>query len=112
VEVPAYEIHAGESDVGGGPRPFAVTERGGAPVTDGYDGAMTADGRVVGTYLHGLFASAPLRRAVLAHLAAVRGVPVDPAWGHGEPDGGRYDRLADAVESAIDVAAVARLAGL
>jgi adenosylcobyric acid synthase len=34
------------------------------------DGAVSCDGRVVGTYCHGLLASGPLRRALLEPLGA------------------------------------------
>jgi adenosylcobyric acid synthase len=110
VEVEGYEIHAGHSDVDGA-APFAILGRRGVP-ENGPDGAMTPDGRIVGTYLHGLFGSAPLRRALLTDLAAARGLPADPAWGRPAPASERYDRLADAVERALDIAAVGRLVGL
>jgi adenosylcobyric acid synthase len=107
----AYEIHAGVTAVSGGLGPFLVTERNGEPVGE-LDGAMRPDGLVIGTYLHGLFASPELRRALLGALAERRGVPPDPRWGAAEEPGARYERLADAVSSALDVGAVGKLAGL
>jgi cobyric acid synthase len=63
---------------------------------------------VVGTYLHGLFASEGLRRSLLVHLAARKGLTPDPRWGRPlGPD--RYDRLADVVGGALDLALLARL---
>src|SRR5204863_10209139 len=38
------------------------------------DGAVSADGRVMGCYLHGLFASDPFRRAFLARFGTTAGV--------------------------------------
>jgi adenosylcobyric acid synthase len=110
-EVGAYEIHMGRTEVRAGPRPFVVVERGGWPVADP-DGATSADGLVVGTYLHGLFADGRLRRALLGWLAHGKGVAPDPRWGTSEPPSARYDRLADAVAAAVDVAAIAKLVGL
>jgi adenosylcobyric acid synthase len=57
----AYEIHIGVTEGGDRARPFAILD--GAP-----EGAVSADGRVYGSYLHGLFASDGFRRAFLARL--------------------------------------------
>jgi adenosylcobyric acid synthase len=107
----AYEIHMGTSEANTAQCPFSVVERAGVGVSEP-DGAMSADGLVVGTYLHGLFASGSLRRALLDALAERKGLAAHPKWG--EPDHAveRWDRLADAVEPALDMAAIARLAGL
>jgi len=107
--VRAYEIHAGRTEGHGAGAPFAIVERGGAEVAD-LDGAVNAAGTVLGTYLHGLFADARLRRALLTHLAAWRGIAADPRWG--APRAGGRDRLADAVGGALDLPAVAKLVGL
>jgi adenosylcobyric acid synthase len=107
-EVAAYEIHAGRT-TSSAPGPFTIEERGGIPVSEP-DGATSADGNVLGTYLHGLFANDALRRAFLRSLADRKGIAADPRWG--APAGDRYERLADAVARAVDVAAVAKLAGL
>jgi adenosylcobyric acid synthase len=107
-EVLAYEIHAGRSRASS-PSPFTILERGNRPVHDA-DGTVSEAGNVVGTYLHGLFANDSLRRAFLRALAARKGVAADPRWGTRARD--RYERLADAVARAVDLAAVAKLVGL
>ncbi|UGA45757.1 cobyric acid synthase [Bradyrhizobium quebecense] len=59
--ISAYEIHIGHT---GGPdraRPFSMLD--GSP-----EGAMSRDGRVHGSYLHGLFTSDGFRKAFLAQL--------------------------------------------
>jgi adenosylcobyric acid synthase len=73
---------------------------------------VSADGRVLGTYLHGIFADPALRRALLEWLATRRGVPPDPRWGQIGAASARYDRLADQVGAALDIEAVAALVGL
>jgi adenosylcobyric acid synthase len=110
-EVAGYEIHAGRSDVGDGARPFTLLERGHPGATQP-EGAMSADGTVVGTYLHGIFTSSALRRALLHDLARRKGIAPDPRWGAPDSPGARYDQLADAVAAAVDVAALARLVRL
>jgi adenosylcobyric acid synthase len=107
-ELLAYEIHAGRTR-SSAPSPFTVEERGGVVVRDP-DGAVNARGTVVGTYLHGLFANDPLRGAFLRSLAGRKGIAGDPRWGG--PAGDRYERLADAVARAVDMQAVAKLAGV
>ena len=107
-DVVAYEIHAGRTSPSA-LSPFTIEERGGVPVREA-DGAVSPDGNVVGTYLHGLFANDSLRRAFLHSLAERKGVDSDPRWGAAAGD--RYERLADAVTRAVDIGAVAKLAGL
>jgi adenosylcobyric acid synthase len=110
--VAAYEIHAGRTTpLGEIRRPFTIVERGGQAVAEA-EGALRAgaDGTVLGTYLHGSFEDAGLRRALLEHLAAQASVAPDPRWG--APASDRYDRLADLVAASVDVPAVAKLVGL
>lgn len=96
-EVHGYEIHMGCSR--GGRSWLEIGHRNGAPAGLP-EGAIGQDGRVWGCYLHGLFHNAALRRAWLASLG----------W-RGAGDGGApapdlsaaFDRLADAVEAALDM---------
>ncbi len=59
-----YEIHMGVTDGPDRARPFAHLADGGA------DGAVSPDGRVMGTYVHGLFADDRQRAAWLKRLGA------------------------------------------
>ena len=66
--VEGYEIHMGVSDrIGGVPHVIRVTERSGKPV-DEVDGAGTPDGRIWGTYFHGIFDLPGFRRFFLGAL--------------------------------------------
>jgi adenosylcobyric acid synthase len=53
-----YEIHLGETTGPDCARPFAR-------IGDKADGAVSADGRICGTYLHGLFGNDMFRKAYL-----------------------------------------------
>ncbi|QIG52689.1 cobyric acid synthase [Nordella sp. HKS 07] len=64
--VAGYEIHLGSTQGPDCARPF--THIGDQP-----DGARSADGRVMGTYIHGLFSSDEFRRHFLASLGAEAG---------------------------------------
>lgn len=57
-----YEMHMGATSGPDCARPFAILDGGRA------DGAISRDGRVLGSYVHGLLASAPLRDALLRRL--------------------------------------------
>ena len=97
-----YEIHTGRTF---GPdaarRPFAHLERG-------PDGALSADGRIEGTYVHGLFADDRFRSAWLERVRAASSSTL--AW---EPAlEGAIDELADGLERALDVDALLADAGL
>ena len=58
--IEGYEMHMGETVGPGTARPFAMLEDG------AQDGAV--DGNVIGSYLHGLFASPDMRGALLARI--------------------------------------------
>ena len=62
VPVGGYEMHMGETRGPGTERPFAIIA-GAAR-----DGAVSGDGKVIGSYLHGMFASPELRHALLARI--------------------------------------------
>ena len=59
-----YEMHMGVTEGPDRARPFARLADG-SP-----EGAVSADGRVIGTYVHGLFADDRQRAAWLARFAA------------------------------------------
>lgn len=61
--ISGYHMHMGVTDGADRARPFAHVA--GAP-----EGAVSADGRVAGTYLHGLFAADSFRRVFLGNAAS------------------------------------------
>jgi len=62
-QISGYEIHLGRTEGRDCTRPVVL-------IDGRADGASSADGRVQGTYLHGLFASDGFRRAYLATFGA------------------------------------------
>lgn len=102
--VRGYEIHTGETRVAAGTARFGeIIERSGRRVRVA-DGARSEDGRVWGTYLHGVFENDGFRHGWLRRLGWAGPVVETKAMRERE-----YDRLADAVEDAVGWEAVERL---
>jgi adenosylcobyric acid synthase len=99
-----YEIHAGQAET---PNPLLEIRRSDGAIAR--DGASTPDGHIWGTHLHGLFHNDAFRQAWLGSLG----------WrtaGSSAPYRARkaaaYDRLADALEAALDVRRLDAIIGL
>jgi adenosylcobyric acid synthase len=107
-DVTAYEIHMGHSGVLDESFSAAFVLDGGRPDGLGH-------GNVLGTYLHGLFDNAPVRRALLAWAAKRKGLAPE-ALEHlpsAELDAdAEFDRLAGVLRESLDFKALRRIAGL
>ncbi len=112
LEVVGYEIHMGHTSE----HPQAksaplqrVLARGEEAAAD-FDGAVSADGMIAGTYFHGWFENDALRHTLLANLAArqgwTRGTSPTRFDRHAE-----YDRLAETVRAHLDLGQVYRILG-
>ncbi|MFC2969102.1 cobyric acid synthase [Acidimangrovimonas pyrenivorans] len=86
-----YEIHIGRSEGPDRARPFAKVA--GAP-----EGAVSADGRIAGSYLHGMFGEDAFRRAWLAGFGVAAG-----RFSYGAEVEAVLDRLAAHIEAHLDV---------
>jgi adenosylcobyric acid synthase len=112
VEARGYEIHMGETAYVGDAQPFARLRRAGSrDVVD--DGAAAIDGRIMGTYLHGLFDADEFRHAFLHAARAASGLAPPTRLAHvaAERDA-RLNRLAAHVDRALDVEAMLTWIGL
>jgi adenosylcobyric acid synthase len=67
-----FEIHLGETFLGNGTQPLFQLRRLGDEESH-HDGAISADGRILGTYLHGLFDSAEGLGLLLNHWRKICG---------------------------------------
>lgn len=95
-----YEIHIGRTEGPDAARPVLR-------INDQPHGATSADGRIAGVYVHGLFDRTQARATLLAELGATsdgadQAVRVDQA----------LDRIAAVLETHFDIAALSRIAGL
>jgi adenosylcobyric acid synthase len=98
-----YEIHLGGSGYDAGVRPLLQVRRAGASAgTD--DGAVSANGYTVGTYMHGFFDDDTFRHALVKALrAAARLAPPAGRTTFTADREARLDRLAAHVRRALDV---------
>ncbi|HLG56549.1 MAG TPA: cobyric acid synthase [Vicinamibacterales bacterium] len=103
-----YEIHMGETHYLEGVQPFCEVHRAGVTGVVS-DGAVTEDGFIVGTYLHGLFDSDSFRHAFIrtARAASDLAPPAGLVSVAAQRDE-RLNRLAAHVEAALDVDALLR----
>ena len=98
LDVAGYEIHIGRSEGPDTARPFAH-------VDGRAEGATSPDGRITGSYLHGLFAADDFRRAYLQGLNITTGTQ-----NHSALIETTIDQLADHIEAHLDVAGLLALA--
>ncbi|UYG01301.1 MULTISPECIES: cobyric acid synthase [unclassified Halomonas] len=92
VRVSGYEIHNGVSH-------GAALERALFDLGSHLDGAISEDGQVLGTYLHGVFDGAEACQALLARLGLASSSVVDYS-AHRERE---LERLADTLEAHLDI---------
>jgi len=97
-----YEIHMGHTDSRSSW--LEISERSGQSVQVP-DGASSADGKVWGCYVHGLFANQNLRRAWLKDL----GWNEEKASESENPFAASLTRLADTLESTLDMALLEKI---
>ena len=109
IAVSGYEIHMGRSSCSGERLPtlIEVSHRNDLPDAD-VDGAVSGDGRIMGSYFHGFFDEKGVREWFLRLL--------DSRYRPSVEDDGRdedvFDRLAAHFEANLDLDALFRIAGL
>jgi adenosylcobyric acid synthase len=102
-----YEIHVGETFYHPSAAPFAILEDG------THDGCVSPDGRIFGTYLHGIFDDDAFRHSFLAAARGFHGLtPATEfaAWKQLREQA--LDRLADTVRESLDMPRIFGWAGL
>ena len=104
LELVGYEIHMGHTRSVEADSAFEVFET--PQGTANYaDGALNAQGTVLGSYLHGLFHNPGFRQALLNRLRRHYGLA--ERWGGDIIDKEQhYDRLADVVRRSLNMAAI------
>jgi adenosylcobyric acid synthase len=96
-----YEMHVGRTTGAGLAAPFLTIDG------EGPHGALAADGRIAGAYVHGLFQAGAFRAAFLASFG-LRGSRID----HGRIVEAALDEIAGVLENALDLRRLTRIASL
>lgn len=94
-----FEMHMGETDGPACMRPFAILEG------NRRDGAISADGRIMGSYVHGALASTGLRAVILQQLGSV-----SDGQDHAAAVDAALDAIAAELESRLDIEGLLQLA--
>ncbi|HKL48612.1 MAG TPA: cobyric acid synthase, partial [Desulfuromonadales bacterium] len=108
--IEGYEIHAGETRRGVQARAFSRLSRSKDDNAGVEDGAVSTDGRVWGTYLHGLFDNVNFCRQLLATLDSRSAEPdsTEPSFNLQE----ELDRLADHLGKHLDLGCIEKMLNL
>lgn len=106
-----YEIHMGISTPTGPARPFARIFRRGCDQVDVADGEVSGDGRIFGTYLHGIFDNQNFRDIYLNAIRLEKGMQLRRGSIR-QPQDDPFERLADHLERHLDMQALSGICGL
>lgn len=108
LDISGYEIHHGRTNNFGNSQPFfRIIERFGRK-TDDLDGIISGDGRILGSYIHGLFDADIFRRNFLNRLREKKGWhPLSGAITFNLDK--EYDKLAELVRKNIDTQLLYRI---
>lgn len=113
--ISGYEIHMGRISHAPDCRAaFEITARSGRPdaALDGaLDGAVSPDGVVVGSMIHGLFDNVAVRRVIIAHLRRAKNLPPMPVSAPSSSTPDELDRLADTLRAHLDMRLLLGLIG-
>ena len=96
-----YEMHVGQTTGLGTTRPMLRFADGST------DGGVSADGRIAGCYVHGLFGVTDARAALVAAIGAAPSLD-----DHNARVDAALDEIAEELEQCLDFAALAAIAGL
>lgn len=100
-----YEIHMGETEISDSLSPFSRIILQNGEETSRYDGAVSPDNRIQGTYLHGVFDNSQWTRDYLNQIRIEKGLePItDQAIDLKEFKDLQYDKLAAIIRDAVDM---------
>jgi adenosylcobyric acid synthase len=112
-DVKGYEIHLGTTEYLDGAVPFAAIVRESDGSQTHSDGCVSSDGRIFGTYLHGIFDHDAFRHEFMhSACASLQMSAPDELVGWSERRRVQLDLLADAFGSALDLKAIFAMIGL
>lgn len=107
-----YEIHMGVSEMGEGAQPLVCCVKNDGQLS--YDGTFSSDGRVMGSYVHGLFDHPFIATEIINHIRRSKGlqeISCDDTDYLANKER-EYQRWADILANSIDMDKLYRIIGL
>jgi adenosylcobyric acid synthase len=108
-ELAGYEIHQGETELLGNANPLLEIIQRGKNEVKLQDGAISSDGKIWGSYLHGIFDNDKFRIAFVNYLRKINGLdPIDYADDYifNNNKHQQYDLLAERLREYLDMGAI------
>jgi adenosylcobyric acid synthase len=106
IEVTGYEIHMGQTKSHNCQPVFQILETPQGKA-DYFDGAVSSNGIIFGSYIHGLFHNADFTHHLLNGLRQLRGLPITSAPSTNKQE--IYDKLASIIRENLDMSQVYKL---
>lgn len=114
-ELTGYEIHMGKTELRSKQYMFEIIQRG-EKQTSAPEGFISEDGRVWGTYIHGIFDNDGFRQDFIKRARLTKGISVPlekhDSFSFQEFKETQYDRLAELVRNNIEMETFYKIAGL
>ncbi|OKP00227.1 cobyric acid synthase [Xenorhabdus eapokensis] len=109
--IAGYEIHMGATRLGQQAMPFAQIHWCNGEAKNGVDGAVTQDGLVMGSYLHGLFDQNTFTRPLLNQLRIRKGyAPLENVtFNYHQHKEKQFNKLAASMREHLDIARIYQL---
>ena len=122
-DLTGYEIHMGHTIPSNAtanlprPQPFTIVSREGRASSDWdrtVDGCLDETGWILGTYLHGMFDTGRVRRAILTAVLSRRAESLVPlySWGRSSGIESELDRLGTVARACLDIPRIREIVGL
>ena len=106
IEITGYEIHMGQTRGQNYMPAFKISETPEGK-TSYFDGAVDNNGRIFGTYIHGIFHNADFTQALLKSLRQIRGLSAKATTPINRQE--NYDKLADLIRQNLDMSKIYKI---
>jgi adenosylcobyric acid synthase len=108
-----YEIHMGRTKLMSGNPLFKISKKSGKRYSH-FDGAVSQDGKVWGTYIHGIFDNDGFRRRFIGKITkgAMPSSEGQSTFAYGTYKEGQFDALADLITESLDMNYIRKLVDL
>jgi len=112
--IEGYEIHMGRTRLDDGvEQPFRIKEAGCSAEGEASEGAVSVNGRIWGTYVHGILHNDAFRRSWLNAIRTAKGLPLlNEQFNYKERREKAFDRLAEHVRCHLDMNRIYEMIGL